>query len=490
MDYLKKANKSIVTGILLTVFGIFGLGILIGGISANGFSVVLIIPCLGALLFLMGGILGVVDGIRRRSAFAEFRKNGTEHVGRIFSSYINNVSNERHLFVRYFDEDGTVKHAEIITDYSSKEDYPGETDVSFLELDGSTALLKNCGKYFSDEEARRLKYPRPVSEYSVKDITDIIASGDDTIAHIVEEMVSDPIDYYDNNSVAFEDRSIDREDEDGIMWIGMVELLLEHRYVCELDYKEEAEEFAASVKTLKGIERLGLTLDGIIFDPEESIPNWCDVLDRNWKNKACCMGFIDIDSDSYVLFPCTIPELYDLQSISFGMEHWITCCADPRYLDEYEDLRLKKTTLADDIPVAAEWAKYNLNKTGYKVEYDLDSMKEVERFFVEETNEGGALSGETGTILFSLGALIGETIIKTHGGEWITDDDDPQGEINIAVKLPNGAMIWPVQRCMKRLQNGPEDNIYSYVCVISDMYLEKTEEYTSEDNDKADILTK
>jgi len=43
---------------------------------------------------------------------------------------------------------------------------------------------------------------------------------------------------------------------------------------------------------------------------------------------------------------------------------------------------------------------------------------------------------------------------------------------------------------MKRLKNGPEDNIYSYVCVISDMYLEKTEEYASEDTDKADISTK
>ena len=88
-----------------------------------------------------------------------------------------------------------------------------------------------------------------------------------------------------------------------------------------------------------------------------------------------------------------------------------------------------KRTLAEDIPEYAEWAKKNLNKTGYNVDYDLESIKEVERFFSEQSQEGGVLvPGKSGTILFAIGCFIGETIIRIHGGCWQTDDDDPEGE--------------------------------------------------------------
>ena len=126
----------------------------------------------------------------------------------------------------------------------------------------------------------------------------------------------------------------------------------------------------------------------------------------------------------------------------------------------------EKTTLAEDIPIYANWAKNNLNKTGYKVDYDLEGMKEIERFFNEQSSEGGALSGQSGSILFGLGCLIGETVIKIYGGHWETDDEDPQGEMNIAVRLSDNSIIWPVQRCMKRLKNGEQENIYDYVCAV------------------------
>lgn len=135
---------------------------------------------------------------------------------------------------------------------------------------------------------------------------------------------------------------------------------------------------------------------------------------------------------------------------------------------ETKQAQQEKPTLAHDIPIAAEWVKNNLNLSGYKVDYDLESMKEVERFFDEQAREGGLLTGKCGSILFALGCLVGETIIKIHGGCWETDDEDPRGEVNIAVNLPDNSVIWPVQRCMKRLANGPEDNIYHYVCVMTD----------------------
>lgn len=49
-----------------------------------------------------------------------------------------------------------------------------------------------------------------------------------------------------------------------------------------------------------------------------------------------------------------------------------------------------------------------------------------------------------------------------YDGEWITDDNDPNGEINISVKLANGTILWPVQKAMERFKNCSEDSIYFY----------------------------
>ena len=128
-----------------------------------------------------------------------------------------------------------------------------------------------------------------------------------------------------------------------------------------------------------------------------------------------------------------------------------------------------ESKLAQDIPVAAAWAKDDLNRTGYKVDYDLESMKEIERFCCEQAREGGLLEpGKCGSILFALGCLVGESIINVCGGQWETDDEDPKGEINIAVRLPDHSLVWPVQRCVKRLANGPEESLYGYVCCLKE----------------------
>lgn len=130
-------------------------------------------------------------------------------------------------------------------------------------------------------------------------------------------------------------------------------------------------------------------------------------------------------------------------------------------------------TLAEDIPKAAEWVVNALNVSGYKADYTLESMKEVDRFFDEQSGSDGILAkGNRGSILFSLGSYVGQTVIRLYGGRWITDDSDPQGEINIAVETANGVTIWPVIRCMKRYKNGAEDSVYALVYSVEQKSLE------------------
>jgi hypothetical protein len=52
-----------------------------------------------------------------------------------------------------------------------------------------------------------------------------------------------------------------------------------------------------------------------------------------------------------------------------------------------------------------------------------------------------------------------ETIRRRGEGQWLARDGDPDDVINLTVKLK---IFWPMQRIMKRLQNGPEDGIYIY----------------------------
>lgn len=127
----------------------------------------------------------------------------------------------------------------------------------------------------------------------------------------------------------------------------------------------------------------------------------------------------------------------------------------------------QQPTLAEDIPNACAWVANALNVSGYKADYTLESMKEIDRFIEEQSGEEGIITKHgRGQIIFALGCYVGETVIRLYGGKWHTDDSDPAGEVNASVELDGGAVIFPIQRVMKRYQNGSEDGIYAYVWAL------------------------
>jgi hypothetical protein len=146
------------------------------------------------------------------------------------------------------------------------------------------------------------------------------------------------------------------------------------------------------------------------------------------------------------------------QQISIG----IAICLVSAAMVDAADTKIVKDTLD-----AANWAATALPGVGYKADFTLDSLKEIDRLFDEQTAEGkpkpgGLLSDQFGSRIFVLGAYVGEVIRRHYGGEWQGDDADPRAEINVAVRLNSGTLFWPIQRVMKRCKNGPEDGIYVY----------------------------
>jgi len=125
-------------------------------------------------------------------------------------------------------------------------------------------------------------------------------------------------------------------------------------------------------------------------------------------------------------------------------------------------------TLLEDIKTQTDWTVKAFKSDGIELDYSIKSLLEIDRFIQKYTKDGqpikgGRLSKNLGGIIFSISAYIGETLIKNvPNSKWITDDNDPQGEINIAVKLGDGTTCLPGQRIIKRIQNGLEDGIYPY----------------------------
>jgi hypothetical protein len=125
------------------------------------------------------------------------------------------------------------------------------------------------------------------------------------------------------------------------------------------------------------------------------------------------------------------------------------------------------STILNDLQVSANWIANALNTAGYKADFSANSLVEIDRFFSEHSRNGGPVPGgllaeSLGQRLFSLGAYVGEVIRRSIGGEWRGNDSDPQAEIHVELHLPDGAVCWPVQRVMKRLQLGSEESIAAY----------------------------
>jgi hypothetical protein len=130
-----------------------------------------------------------------------------------------------------------------------------------------------------------------------------------------------------------------------------------------------------------------------------------------------------------------------------------------------------RPSIVRDAVEAADWMAKSLAGWGYKADFTLDSLKDVDRFIDEEApggkpKPGGHLSQQFGSHMFGLGAYVGETIRRLGDGQWEGNDRDAWPEVTLAVRLKSGAVLWPTQRMLKRFENGKESGLYPYGVVI------------------------
>jgi hypothetical protein len=119
----------------------------------------------------------------------------------------------------------------------------------------------------------------------------------------------------------------------------------------------------------------------------------------------------------------------------------------------------------EDVEQSAESVAMAMSRAGYDASFQASSLWEIERLFDQagpKLDRALRNPNGLGNTLFALGGYVGEVLRRHLGGTWEADDDDPEAEMNVILRLADGSIVWPVQRIMKRFRDGPSESVVAY----------------------------
>lgn len=122
-----------------------------------------------------------------------------------------------------------------------------------------------------------------------------------------------------------------------------------------------------------------------------------------------------------------------------------------------------RLTVKEKIPVEAEKAAEILKQKGYRADYTIQSLMDVDRFIDDESHPKGLFHGNIQPISFSLGCYVGETLIKNYGGKWVIFENDLD---HSNVRVADEILVKPVIKCQKRYSYGEDESIYEFALEI------------------------
>lgn len=170
--------------------------------------------------------------------------------------------------------------------------------------------FENDNKNIKNEENKKIQVDNLVTDdtyikNSIINISKIISHNDNEVINEINNLMNNKDNY-------ITERGIDENCSVNILfWFIMVDTLEKYNYVCERDWKDEFEDFIYFLSNLKTFD---LDIDNDIFNKDESIIEWCKIIDSKCEPK--CIGCIDIDSDSYVLFVSNNDEINELKRLA------------------------------------------------------------------------------------------------------------------------------------------------------------------------------
>jgi len=147
-------------------------------------------------------------------------------------------------------------------------------------------------------------------------LAELLSMGHSTVRKELETCVADTEKYCKEHQQEYETLGclggvIAEEDYGCIQWLILAECLVRYNIAAMLDWKCELENFAYFVKGLAGKRKYKLTFRTAWFDEEESIEEWCTVLNVKWQSAGVYFAQLDMCSDSYTLLPI-LSDQYEL----------------------------------------------------------------------------------------------------------------------------------------------------------------------------------
>lgn len=158
-------------------------------------------------------------------------------------------------------------------------------------------------------------YEREECEYFAE-IAALISKNDAEVVKAVKSAIDNPKRYLKQNAERFDNRSIDFSDEDFIdefepeelLFLAMVDELDSHGYAFEVDWKCSVEDFVWSLEQMKTYGLISDVISPLELDEDGDVETWGKTLNAALGDRAR-LGYIDIDSDSYVLIIVS-PEVF------------------------------------------------------------------------------------------------------------------------------------------------------------------------------------
>lgn len=138
----------------------------------------------------------------------------------------------------------------------------------------------------------------------------ILCHGDPAVMDEITACLSDTKAYCETRQDAFDERGLtyNTEAEAWLQLIAAVEAAEGKGYLCERDWKEEAEEFRWALEKILRVNGLTFSTERLTFDATKRIPDWAAQFNQYAGQSGITLYFIDIDSDSYVMGAAEIAD--------------------------------------------------------------------------------------------------------------------------------------------------------------------------------------
>lgn len=176
--------------------------------------------------------------------------------------------------------------------------------------------------FLKDRQGKRTSeiQEEPHYHHPLLEIIRIVSSNNPEIMELSRKCIKNTGKYYQGHLEDYASRGIALKDSPAFLqWIGCVDLLIHYQFACECDWTEELTDFLSAVSDLKIVKRHSLEIEESWFNPQESIPQWCEILDKKWEKHGYVLAAFDINSDSYVMFLSQKNSLKKLKNLAESM---------------------------------------------------------------------------------------------------------------------------------------------------------------------------